>query len=187
MRDLYRWSRVSWSAPQDVCAKTPSRLSAFVQIRVCEACVTNAKSVNDHYVATTERCMAYIRSNSWLDIPQFISSTVIPDLLQIFWVTRNIYSLHHAWKNLWYLMLSRPSQSEVVMSSKCSGLLWNTVQWLLVHFDWIIVTPKILQCPEECGWLDSLWYKLTNFSNIPLTNNQTGYGYTPAGIRSPLV
>jgi len=40
---------------------------------------------------------------------------------------------------------------KIHMSSKCSGLLWNTVECLLVHFDWIVVTPKILQCPEECG------------------------------------
>ena len=58
--------------------------SHIQQIRVCEASVTNAKSVNDHYVTTTEGCMAYKCSNSWLDTPQFISSTVIPDLLPIF-------------------------------------------------------------------------------------------------------
>jgi len=33
-------------------------VAASQQIRVCEASVTNAKSVNDHYVATAERCMA---------------------------------------------------------------------------------------------------------------------------------
>ena len=32
--------------------------------------------------------MAYICSNSWLNTPQFISSTVIPDLLPIFWWER---------------------------------------------------------------------------------------------------
>ena len=85
MRDLYRWSRVSWSAPQDVCAKTRSRLSAFVHLsfrcrmsyqRIC-VCVL--------LIVWYTKILRHVSTNSHMLPFEWVCMFVVAETLSVWW------------------------------------------------------------------------------------------------------